>query len=137
MSAFVVEDKTINTVVCFLFTNQDFKDWFYRRFSIDLDQDYATNQLGKAMFELNVKAVEQRYGKGEAKKFRPLNYEFHLELNTNHIKAYKALETWLYQCCEGVIPETTLYKTMHKVCNRLAHYLVQNNEQYRQAPNYH
>ena len=136
MSAFVVEDQIINRVVTFL---ADLRDGEHiRRVIADetgfhIEQRNDRERLGAAMFALNCSAVEQRYGEGEAKEFRDLNYAYQIEL-TNAIQAFKALECWSYQCCEGDVPETSLlYATMGRVGDLLARHIVQGLSMYDKA----
>jgi hypothetical protein len=62
------------------------------------------------MFQLNIKAVDARYGKGEAAKFRKLNYRYQVTEPVPLVQVVKSLRCWLYQCCEGDVPETELYQ---------------------------
>ena len=68
------------------------------------------------MFQLNIDGVNDRYGDGEAKKFRTLNYAYvpaqpttiyHL---STKIQVLKSLQCWLYQCTEGEVVKNPLYK---------------------------
>jgi hypothetical protein len=61
------------------------------------------------MFQLNISGVEARYGKGEAVKFRKMDYHYHLPESAPLAQVFKSLQCWLYQCCEGNVPETKLY----------------------------
>jgi hypothetical protein len=62
------------------------------------------------MFQLNIKAIDSRYGKGEARQFRPLDYHYQVTEPVPLVQVLKSLQCWLYQCCEGDVPETDLYK---------------------------
>jgi hypothetical protein len=62
------------------------------------------------MFQLNIDAVNARYGIGEAEKFRELSYHYKLALPVPLAQVLKSLQCWLYQCSEGTIPGTGLYK---------------------------
>jgi len=80
VSCFMVSDSTINVIVSNLHLNRDL-DWLKREFSEAIagsTGDFCVD-LGAALFALNILAVEARYGKGEAAKFRPLDYRFRLE----------------------------------------------------------
>jgi hypothetical protein len=112
MSAFMVADTTINNVVNWLRRNID-------QFSIiphklkevgfDTSESGWAERLGYAMFQLNIEAVEARYGKGEAAKFRQLDYRFKHTEAVSLMQVLKSLRCWLYQCNEGDVPETELY----------------------------
>jgi hypothetical protein len=66
-------------------------------------------RLGHAMFQLNINAVDARYGNGEAEKFRKLDYRYQETVPVPLMQVLKSLQCWLYQCCEGDVPETELY----------------------------
>jgi hypothetical protein len=120
MSAFMVQDKTINRIVTWLKTNEE-----SQRFATNhplLNVESAT--LGQAMFDLNIQGVNARYGDGEAKKFRPLDYQFKKEIFTNAIQVYKSLGCFLYQCSEGNVPDNPLYKELSEYKNSLARAIV-------------
>jgi hypothetical protein len=67
-------------------------------------------RLGYAMFQLNINAVDVRYGSGEAMRFRQLNYRYHVTAPVPLVQVLKSLQCWLYQCNEGAVPETALYQ---------------------------
>ena len=115
MSAYIVADKTINTIV----------NWLRR----ELDEVYGTiiirqklmeqgvdpsipgwaEILGHEMFQLNIRAVDTPYGNGEARKFRPLDYHYEETEPIPMVQVLKSLQCWLYQCNEGDVPTTALY----------------------------
>jgi hypothetical protein len=119
MSAYMVADKTINNVVNWLRRDMDIE-----RFSLiphkltEIGFDTGTSgwaeRLGYAMFQLNINAVDARYGNGEAMRFRQLNYRYQVTVPVPLVQILKSLQCWLYQCCEGAVPETALYKLFDK-----------------------
>ena len=127
MSAFVVEDKTINRVVTFLATDRE-GDWIRRqiqeKLGLDLTSWIGRETLGKLMFSLNCDAVNQRYGDDQAQEFRPLNYEYRMDIPCNRIQAFKSLQCWHYQCSEGDIDQNPLYQTMERVQGVIAEMIV-------------
>jgi hypothetical protein len=62
------------------------------------------------MSQLNIAAVDARYGKGEAAKFRKLDYRYQVTAPVPLVQVVNSLRCWLYQCCEGDVPETALYR---------------------------
>jgi hypothetical protein len=113
MSAFMVEDKTINTIVNWL-TREHFYfseiPYKLRGLGFEMAVSGWAEALGQAMFQLNIKAVDARYGQGEAAKFRELNYRYQVTEPVPLVQVVKSLRCWLYQCCEGDVPETGLYQ---------------------------
>src|SRR5436190_6842095 len=109
MSAYIVDEKTIYKIVTFL--GREFvKDSYIRRiaydFGVDVDTYEWRDKLVKRMHELNISAIEQRYHKTLTRQeltYVPI-------LVSSKVEAFKALQCWLYQCMEGTIPETELYR---------------------------
>ena len=108
MSAYVVSDDTINIILGFVASSDTAKKHLQ---SAGINTDPET--LGNSMFALNIDAVEQRYGKGQAAEFRALNYKYEAVLNAEPDEALERLGEWHYQCAEGDVPDTsTLYAAM-------------------------
>ena len=125
MSAYMVADECINRIVTYIYGPR--RDWEQRIVQEALDKqgligDTREEQLGNAMFELNANAVEQRYGDGQAKEFRDLDYKFKHDYVGSGYQAYDLLGEWIYQCSEGNVPESSeLYKVMDRIYNSMAH----------------
>jgi hypothetical protein len=115
MSAFIVADKTINTIVHGLdrALEEAYGTIIIREKLMGLGFDASVTgwgeRLGYAMFQLNVIAVDARYGIGEAKRFRPLDYHYEVPEPEPLVQVLKSLQCWLYQCNEGDVPHTALY----------------------------
>jgi hypothetical protein len=137
MSAYIVEDTTINQVVTWLSSEVSVShfilDQLERKYDIDLVSDMWDEKLAKAMFQLNCDAVNARYGEGEAGKFRPLNFTYQPELYFSLVQALKSLQCWLYQCSEGEIPTTKLYQFFREVENLIALKIVFSLPEYDKA----
>ena len=126
MSAFMVADETINRVVYWLYfevmKSQWLKDKLEKVSGIDTTNYAWSEALGKAMFELNIAGVNDRYGDGEAGKFRKLNFRYvplHpttlFSERSQKIQVLKSLQCWLYQCTEGEVVKQPLYKFFQNV----------------------
>ena len=134
MSAFMVEDKTINNVVNWLWDENIRLSLIPRKLKelgFDMSKAGWEENLGQAMFQLNISGVEARYGTGEAAKFRDLDYQYRMTQTVPLVQVLKSLQCWLYQCCEGRVPETMLYKLfddnirfylMNKIISELPEY---------------
>jgi hypothetical protein len=113
MSAYMVANETINRVVYWLYFEVAKSQWLREKLEktsgVDTSAYEWTEALGKAMFQLNIDGVNARYGDGEAKQFRNLNYHFQ-PAHGSAIQALKSLQCWLYQCTEGVVVKQPLYK---------------------------
>jgi hypothetical protein len=113
MSAFMVEDKTINNVVNWLQRDIDrlsFIPCKLNELGIDTTVLGWQEILGHELFQLNIAAVDARYGSGEAVTFRKLDYCYQVIESVPLVQVLKSLQCWLYQCCEGDVSETELYK---------------------------
>jgi hypothetical protein len=115
MSAFIVDNKTINSIVNWLdsavaeaFGTTTIR-WKLLELSFDTSKTGWAERLGYAMFQLNVIAVDARYGSGAAKKFQPLDYHYKVTQSVPLVQVLKSLQCWLYQCNEGDLPQTALY----------------------------
>jgi hypothetical protein len=140
MSSFVVDDVTINNVVSYLYSKGNGPDdWLrYRavklaKMGYDLTNPEHCEKVANLMFELNVAAVNKRYGEGEAEKFRPLDFKYLLAFPGSQMQAIKALETWLYQCLENDIHLHRLYGAMEQIRDMLCIDYVHNSEEYEAA----
>lgn len=136
MSAYVVSDETINKVVSLLYCKRNESYWPAREIkeSYVLEGRRGFEVLAQDMFNLNVEAVEQRYGEGEAREFRPLDFKFQVVAPGSTLSTLKALQCWLYQCSEGDVPEVSpLYKMMTEFSHLLAMEIVQNLPAYEAA----
>jgi hypothetical protein len=141
MSAFMVNDKTINEILAWLRHLARSSDgrWTVSAleengFGYDLKSDEGLSALGEAMFDLNARGVNSRYGDNQAQEFRPLDYQYMGMMPTNEFQAYKSLGCLLYQCMEGDIPEASnLYKALREIENRIAHDIVRKNPKYDAA----
>ena len=133
MSTFVVRDETINRVVTWLSgTGQKFGCYLSPLGYYVTDKALLT-ELAKEMFNLNVEAVNQRYGDGEAATFRPLDFQYRCTPPATTFQVLKNLHCWLYQCHEGSIPEDELYLAFERVHNGLAHDIVSQLPEYKAA----
>ena len=114
MSAFMVADKTINNIINWLRRDveQDrFSQILHKLTELGFDTGKSgwAQRLGYAMFQLNIIAVDARYGTGKAVKFRTLDYHYEVIDPVPLVQVLKSLQCWLYQCNEKDIPTTALY----------------------------
>jgi hypothetical protein len=109
MSAYIVGDQTINRIVSHLKLNRDL-EWLRTEFC-EAARATSDAEIGAALFKMNCEAVEARYGVGEAAKFRDLDYQFRREPASAR-EVYDEIKTLDYQCSEGDVPETALFKLL-------------------------
>jgi hypothetical protein len=109
MSAYIVADKTINNIVNWLRRDVDLDRFSHiphklTELGFDTGKSGWEERLGYAMFQLNVIAVDIRYGSDKVRKFRPLTYRYEVTEPMPLVQVLKSLHCWLYQCSEGDIP---------------------------------
>jgi len=141
MSAFIVQDKTINQIVNWLIFDDDYpsaentygevskiiKD----EFKIDFNHSEAREILAYKMYQLNCKAVDHRYN--EQNDDCSSNFKYLFKYPTNRAQALKSLSCWLYQCSEGDIPKSKLYKVFKRVQSVIAYHIATSTPEYEQA----
>lgn len=126
MSAYIVTDQCINRIVTYLYSGPN-RQWERRIVEEALTQQGSIGatfeeKLANAMFELNCNAVEQRYGDGQAKEFRDLDFTFKREYVSSGYQVYDLLGEWTYQCSEGDVPENSkLFQAIDQIYNSMAH----------------
>jgi hypothetical protein len=132
MSAYIVEDTTINKVVTWL-VYELIKNPYLRRdagkFKVDMEGNGWEQRLAQAMHDLNVEAVNQRYH--EENPFDKFVYR--PEPYGSRIAVFKSLRCWKYECTEGTVPEMNLFKYFGVVEKHLAVDIVTDLPAYAQA----
>lgn len=129
MSAFIVSDETINRVIAFLHYKTSARYYYPLHIfegRYDLSDRGTCESLAQAMFALNVEAVKQGYPHKAAEEFRPLDFQFRLVIPGDSLETLKDLECWLYQCTEGSVVETELFKLMEETSHLMALDIVHN-----------
>jgi hypothetical protein len=135
MSAFLVEDDSINGIIAWLGSIADTNDRGYIFSPLRaLGFNGRSESLGRAMFELNRKSLIERYGEDieEANavytfKIVPAGY-----LGSS-VQVYKSLQCFLYQSCEGSCDQNPLCLALHAISAYLAHYIVQRLPEWQAA----
>lgn len=130
MSAFIVNDKTINRILSFCFWTQDTFlkldiQRILNKIGFSVRDEEEQQKLGEAIRELNFESIRQRYGdkslKEDKKYFK--EYKFiDIPLKERIIyQVYNHLRCLTYQLSEGNIPKTKLYKALEELENALAY----------------
>ena len=151
MSAYVVDDETINRIVTYFISisTGNGHEWTLRPleeigFKIKRNEE-EQKRLAEEMFELNCQSVNERYGKDQAQEFRPLDFQYNpglkemafgisqLVYEVTFFQALKSLACFLYQSCEGTCDNLPLYLALRDVQNRLCINYVNNRPEYESA----
>ncbi len=132
MSSFMVDSRTVDRVLSFLYWKKRDDPWcteLLRRAGHGLESTKDLNGLGMAMLRLNREAVNQRYGEDEKVKGR---YRFSDTL-IEQFQALKSLNCLLYQCSEGTVPDNPLFKALSSIADRMAQGIVSDLPEYQRA----
>lgn len=87
--------------------------------------------FARQLYEMNLDAISQRYKRGKEDDY---GYTFTYCMPINNMTVlYKSIGCLMYQCSEGNVPETDLYKKMREIENALAHDIVSNSKEYEKA----
>ena len=140
MSAYIVDEETINKIVAGLDSGQHSAYWLSELSEGGYDirsSEEAREQLGTDMYALNVEAVRQRYP-GEADDtlpgiIGPKVYHYRYVLPRPMIATLKALRCWAYQCSEGDVPERPLFKLMQNMIDHLSIEIISELPEYEAA----
>jgi len=127
MSAFVVEDSTINKIVAAIRN-----DNYMTRLFEDLGYlpHHVPRNLAEALFDMNCDAVEARYGHGDTDGSQ---FTYKQVLCPTSVPAYKHMSCLLYQCSEGDIPTTPLYQALEQCKSYLASGIISSLPEYEAA----
>jgi len=139
MSAFIVSNKTLQDIVSYLDLDVRFinssncygslgRILLKNGFNLELQEH--KDRLIKEMALLNRLGVNVRYNEQEIEH----NVRFIDQPCPSVIQAYKSLGCFLYQCCEGDIPEkNNLYKMFEEIKSEMAQCIVSSLSAYDKA----
>lgn len=148
MSAYVVDPKTISRVLSWLKSEHHRGSYAYaadtaKRKLAAIEWDISNGEvadLGQAMYNMNVSAVSQRYPDStednlpgtieEDGRLVPYRYNW---VDTGPMGAFKSLHCWLYQCSEGNVTETALYKAFREISDSIAQAIATGLPEYETA----
>lgn len=144
MSAYVVNPKTINRFLSFLQTGNYIwlKKELYEKTDFNLKTTENVQDLGQALYNMNINAVSQRYAHtvNEGGSIpgsyddndNLLSYKFKYN-PVGLIQALKSLQCYLYQCSEGNVEEQSLFKVLHTIKNHWIAKVIRNLPEYEKA----
>ena len=129
MSAFMVSNETIETIINGVFWSGE-SNWMGCLIEAGYFDEANFIRLGNELLAMNRDAVNQRYKENEeAPKFK---WSQKLPLRTN-FQVLKAMECLKYQCSEGNVMETELYKLLEKMIYAQMYEIVHGLEGYEKA----
>lgn len=143
MSAYIVDDVTINRIVAGLKYARDYGGWNNPFPKPDNEHLLFVDpkEYGATLRAMNAEAVYQRYpdckpdelpgpcddnDKNPAYKFIPI-------LPPSPVQLFKSLQCFLYQCTEGDTDKCNLYKALHEYAREIAYHTMINSKAYEAA----
>ena len=141
MSAYVVENKCIENI---LHAASIVHGEVEEKVSLEhRGKGYGFLELGQKLLEMNENAVNQRYresSSGDKFKFSTnmvslmaianKNTDATRPAHVNNIQAYKSINCFLYQCSEGDVPESELFKEVEHLQAALADKMIKQLPEY-------
>lgn len=124
MSAWVVEDDTVNLIVAWMRANDS---CWVRELGYDVKDN--PGELAKDMFTMNVDAVKDRYPDDRY----TYTFKYRDVPLLSDVAVYKAIRCYLYQCNEGNISSRNLYLAIERCASSLAHRIVASLPEFREA----
>lgn len=135
MSSFIISQKTMNNIINGLFWNHKFKDIYrslLREMNLKESQDFEA--FGQKLFILNLRAVLLRYQNlKQSSEHIYLPKYIWVDAHITTIQWLKSLECLRYQCSEGNIPRTKLYKWLNKVIDGVQNQIISDLPEYKEA----
>lgn len=120
MSAFIVTEETIRRCV------EGVRELLTKQ-RVDYAWPHDPSDIGQALWDMNESAVRQRYpGEGNDLPGSEITEYRHRKGYYNNLQQIHALQCLLYQCSEGNVPETPLFKATTLVAGEIALHVVRN-----------
>jgi len=130
MSSFIVEDKTIHRILNWVQSNQyDNHNSMFVPFELKNTNHADMTNLGKKLIALNYKATNSRYNE----KLEPVSYKFDWLTNISDVQSLKSAECLRYQCSEGNVPKTKLFKLLNQLIHGMQNKIIHTITAYEQA----
>lgn len=131
MSSFIVEDKTIHRILNWVQNNQyDNHNSMFVPVNLKHTNHADMTNLGKRLIALNYKATNSRY----EEELKPnICYKFDWLPNVSDVQSLKSAECLRYQCSEGNVPKTKLFKLLNHLIEGMKSKIIHNMESYEIA----
>ena len=131
MSSWIVNDSVINSVIELIQESDNFDNLKTKLVNLKFYGDswkIDWKKFGQALLDMNYEAVNQRYNEKEkASKFKLKSTDFDI------YQKIKNLHCLHYQCMEGNIPETNLFKFIEELDYIIESSIISSNQLYEKA----
>jgi hypothetical protein len=128
MSAFIVAPETMDAVVSSIIADPGLAAWGRKFAGVLLCDPEAAQAIGDKHYEMNRAAVDYRY---EEKNEQPVYQARYRVAGT--VAAFKATQCLLYQCHEGEIPQSPIYRALEGHLAGLANDIISRTPDYEKA----
>jgi GH43 family beta-xylosidase len=129
MSSFIVSQECMNRIINGLYWTHDFKDiniaW-YMQYNLENSKDFEL--FGNRLFRLNANAVSQCYGS----TVRAPKYKW-TDDTISIFQFLKSVQCLIYQCAEGDVIDTSLYRDLVLLEKKLMHHIIYHMPEYKEA----
>ncbi len=115
MSAFICNNETINAITYYVFANP-YAETQFIKLGLGKMGIATPREFGQALYRMNSEAVNNRYQEQE----EPPLFKYRATEYPGNIAAYKATRILLYQCHEGNVPDSELYRLLSTISVRIA-----------------
>src|SRR5947209_6109810 len=98
----------------------------------------SVTDIAAKLLELNISAMNQRYSENTGlkdaahMKTKGIDFDYHFT-PASLVQVYKSVRCLSYQCAEGNVPETQLYKFLEDLEHLLAYWIVNSLPEYEKA----
>lgn len=143
MSAYLVDKKTIDRIINYILNKRNSPDsytlsFIFRKLSeagYSVQTEKGLIKLAKAMILLNRRGVSARYGENYNKIVTYTLDEFAPYMNGEEydIQTLKSLQCLTYQCAEGNVPNTKLYKLLELFERAIMSKIISELPSYKEA----
>lgn len=93
-------------------------------------ETFCKENLYRALERMNAEALHQRYGDALEENISKELPTFPWYSEITEIEVYKLIQCYLYQCSEGNVPASRLYKTIENIGNIVAHSIISKMPEY-------
>ncbi len=134
MSAFIIQEKTMSGIIYNLFWTHDFKDTDCLMAQKGYKEAEDYDRLAIELFTMNRDAVQQRYDEPEDSDYIKIPEKVNWNEGKLDIwQTLKSLKCLRYQCSEGNVPESEMYKFLEKIIRSWTDYCVETIPEYQKA----
>lgn len=134
MSSFMISTDCMNNIINGLFWNNEFKDlhkYLFKDQQLHESNDFL--KLSEKLFLLNQKAVFSRYNDKPNSDYAQIPKFKWKDKSVSDMQFLKSMECLRYQCYEGNIPKTKLFKWLDRVIAAFQNHVIYKIPEYTKA----